>query len=93
MEQLSSCATTTEPSLYSQQAATTEPSLYSQQAATTEARVLQLVKSKHLEPKPWNKRSHRNEKPNTIARAEPPLTATRETPPAAMKTKHNQKQK
>ena len=44
MEQLSSCATTT------------EPSLYSQQAATTEAHVLQLPRAQALQqekPPQW----------------------------------------
>ena len=51
VEQLSPCATTT------------EPELYSLRATTTEACVPQLVKPAHLEPVLCNKRSHRNEKP------------------------------
>ena len=50
-EQLSPCATTT------------EPVLYSPCATTTEARAPQLLKPAHLEPALCNERSHRNEKP------------------------------
>ena len=58
-EQLSPCATTTEPA--------------------------------RLEPVLHNKRSHCNEKPAHHNEGQPPLTATRESPHAAMKTQCSQK--
>ena len=58
VEQLSPCATTTKPALYSLQATTTEPASHNYWA-----RVPQLLKPVHLEPVLCNKRSYCNEKP------------------------------
>ena len=43
-----------------------------------------------LEAMPHNKRSHCNEKPAPHKQRVPPLTSTRESPRAAMKTQHSQ---
>ena len=57
------------------------------------ARVLQLLKPTRLEPMLHNKRSYRNEKPVHHNEEKPPLTTTRESPCAAMKTQCRQKNK
>ena len=54
-------------------------------------RMPQLLKPACLEPMLHNKRSHCNEKPVHLNEEEPPLTAARESPRAAMKTQHSQK--
>ena len=51
--------------------------------------VLQLLKSS-LQPVLPNKRSHRSEKPAYHSKEECLLTATRESPLAATKTRHSQ---
>ena len=78
MEQLSVCATTTEPALQSTQATTTEP-----RATTTEAYAPRAMLR--------NKRSHHNEKPACRNEEQPPLTATRENTRTATKTQCSQK--
>ena len=55
--------------------------------------VLQLLKLVHLEPLLCNKRGHRNERPAHHDEGWPSLTATGESPRAAMKTQHSQKLK
>ena len=55
------------------------------------AQVLQLLKPAHLEPVFHNKRSHHSEKPSHSKEEQPPLTATRESLHAAMKSQHSQK--
>ena len=59
------------------------PQLLSPRATTTEARMPRALLH--------NKRSHRNEKPVHRNKEKPPLTATRESPHAAMKTQRSQK--
>ena len=51
--------------------------------------VLQLLKPICLEPVIRNKRSHHNEKPSHRTKEQPLLTATRESPHTATKTKCN----
>ena len=78
-EQLSPCATTT------------EPALQSPQATTTEACMPQLLKPTCLEPVLCNKRSHRNQKSAHCDEEQPPLATTRKSPREAMKTQCSQK--
>ena len=79
MEQLSPCATTTEPVLWSLEATTTEP-------------MCRKYWSQHtLEPVLCNKRSHHSEKPAHYNCEWPLLAATRESLPIATRTRCNQK--
>ena len=81
MEQLSPCATTTEPALL-------ESVSYNYWA-----HVPQLPKPMRLEPVLRNKGSHHNEKPAHRKEEQPLLAATRESPCAATKTPYAAKNK
>ena len=74
------CSRATKPVCHNYWACTLEPA-----SRNYRALMPQLLKPVRLEPVLCNKRSHHNEKP--------PLTATRESPWAATKTKRSQKKK
>ena len=65
---------------------------WSLRATTTEAHVPQQLKPACLEPVLRNKKSHHNEKATHRSKEWPLLAATGESPHAATKTQHSQKQ-
>ena len=85
-EQLSPCATATEPALWSPRATTTELACHNYWA-----REPRLLRPARLEPVLRNKRSHRSERPAHHNKEWPPLAATRESPLTAARTQHSQK--
>ena len=80
------CRRATRPVRHSYWACTLEPASHNCWACMP-----QLPRLMSLEPMLCNKRSHRNEKPAHRNKEGSPLTSTRESPSAAMKTQHSQK--
>ena len=85
-EQLSLCATTTEPVLWSPRATTTEPARHNYYSPCAPGPALRNKRSHRKE-----KNAHHNEKNAHHNEEQPPFTTTRESPHTAMKTQYSQK--